>query len=103
MKIRKTAYVGLGVVGEYRASGQTRAEFCRNRGMPVTTLDYYLRRDGDNGRQKLVPVKVVEEVKPRQEPGSGFTLVTPGNMRIEIGVGFDEEALGRLLAVLERS
>ena len=69
--------VGIGVVAKYRGSGKTRAEFCRERGITVTTLDYYLRRDGAKGRQRLV--RGVEEEK---EWGSGFTLTLGNGRRI---------------------
>lgn len=100
MKLGQTAYVGIGVAAEYRVSGKTRAEFCRERGMAVTRLDYYLRGDGAKGRQKLVPVRVEEEEKER---GSGFTLALVNGRRIELAVDFDEIGLSRLVAVLERS
>ena len=90
--------VGIGVAAKYRGSGKTRAEFCRERGIAVTTLDYYLRRDGAKGRQRLV--RVVEEEK---EWGSGFTLALGNRRRIELAVDFDEIGLSRLVAVLERS
>ena len=98
MKLGQPAYVGIGVAAEYRVSGKTRAEFCRERGMAVTTLDYYLRGDGAKGRQRLVPVRVEEE-----ERGSGFTLALGNGRRIELAVDFDEIGLSRLVAVLERS
>ena len=68
--------------------------------MAVTTLDYYLRRDGVKRRQRLVPVRVVEEEKER---GSGFTLALWNGRRIELAADFDEIGLSRLVAVLERS
>ena len=100
MKLGQTAYVGIGVAGEYRGSGKTRAEFCRERGIAVTTLDYYLRRDGAKGRQRLVPVRVEEE---ETERGSGFTLALGNGRRIALAADFDEVGLSRLVAVLERS
>ena len=100
MKLGQTAYIGIGVAAEYRGSGKTRAEFCREHGIAVTTLDYYLRRDGAKGRQRLVPVRVVEEEKER---GSGFTLALGNGRRIELAADFDEIGLSRLVAVLERS
>ena len=74
MKFGREAKVGIGVAAAYRASGQTRAEFCREQGLPVTTLDYYLRREVHHSQQKLIPVRVIPEAAPTK-PGSGFTLV----------------------------
>ena len=90
----------MGVAGEYRGSGKTRAEFCRERGLALTTLDNYLRRDREEQKQKLVPVKVIAEGKAT---GSGFTVVLGTGRRVEMAADFDEAGLGRLVAVLERS
>ncbi len=90
----------MGVAGEYRGSGKTRAEFSRERGLALTTLDYYLRREREQHKQKLVPVKVIAEGK---STGSGFTVVVGRNRRVEMAADFDEAGLGRLVAVLERS
>ena len=98
MKLGQTAHVGIGVAAEYQGSGKTRAEFCRERGIAVTAIDYYLRRDGAKGRQRLVPVRVEKE-----ERGSGFTLALGNGWRIELAVDFDKIGLLRLVAVLERS
>lgn len=102
MKVGRESKVGIGVAAAYRASGQTRAEFCRKQGMPVTTLDYYLRRDAYQSRQKLVPVRVVQEAAT-MKPGSAFTLVLTNGLRLEMAVDFDGPALARLIAVIATS
>jgi len=56
MKIGRKAKVGIGVLAVYRAIGQTRAEFCREQGLPVTTLDDSVRREAYRSQQKLVSV-----------------------------------------------
>ena len=100
MKVGRESKVGIGVAAAYRASGQTRGEFCRKRGMPVTTLDYYLRRDAYQSRQKLVPVRVVQGAAPTKA-GSGFTLVLTNGLRLEMAVDFDAPALSRLIAAIQ--
>ena len=87
MKPRQRAYVGIG-----GAERHGRAEFYRERGLAVTALDYYVRRDGAKGRQRLVPVRVVEEEK---EGGSGFTLALGNGRRVEMRADFDEDGLER--------
>ena len=67
MKTGQTAYVRIGIA--------------------VTTLDFYLRRDGAKGRQRLLPMRVVEEEKER---GSGFTLALGNGRRIELAADFGE-------------
>ena len=100
MKLGKKAYAGLGVVEEYRESGKTRAEFCRSRGLALSTLDYYVRRDRVQPRQRILPVRVADEVQPGR---NGFTVVLRNGRRIELAGDFDEAGLARLIPMLERS
>ena len=102
MKFGREAKVGIGVAAAYRASGQTRAEFCREQGLPVTTLDYYLRRELHHSQQKLIPVRVIPEAAPTK-PGSGFTLVLSNGLRLEMAADFDAPALARLIAAIQTS
>jgi len=100
MKIGLKAKVGIGVASAYQASGQTRAEFCREQGLALTTLDYYVRREAYQSRQKLVPVRVIQEDAP-PKPGSGFTLVFSNGLRLELASDFDAPALARLISAIE--
>jgi hypothetical protein len=92
-----TGKSGVELVAGYRASGLARKSYCSRIGIPVTTLDYYLRRESERARKqaRLVPV----EIKPA-ETGSGLVLDLGGGMRVELRVGFDEDTLRRLLTVL---
>lgn len=68
----------LRLVREFESGGKTRAEFCRQHGIPVTTLDYWrLRR---KARQRLVEVAVEKPVA-----GGGFSLVLANGRRVECG------------------
>jgi hypothetical protein len=108
MKIGKTAYSGLGVAEAYRTSGKRRADFCRERGLTLSTLDYYLRRDRpavkslqkppEAAQQRLVPVHVVGREAARP---SGLVVELGNGRRIEVTADFDEASLLRLIAVLE--
>ena len=100
MKFGREAKVGIGVAAAYRASGQTRAEFCRKQGLRVTKLDYYLRREIHHSQQKLIPVRVIPEAAPA-EFGSGFTLVLTNGLRLEMALDFDAPALARLIAAIQ--
>ncbi|WP_031500219.1 IS66 family insertion sequence element accessory protein TnpA [Bryobacter aggregatus] len=99
MKSGQVGYAGLGVARKYRDSGQSRAEFCREQEIPLTTLDYYLRRDRAKPKQELVAVEVVSEDKAA---ASDFVLVLATGRRLEIAANFDEAGLERLLTLLER-
>ena len=102
------------MASSYRASGLGRSEFCRRHGLALSTLNRYLqkqfeeeaRRDSDVvGRGPLVEVKLAEVESPVcnvERPVSLKVLLANGR-RVEVGDGFDDQALRRLVAVLERS
>jgi hypothetical protein len=85
------------LVAEYRASGLTRKTFCQAMGISVCTLDYHVRRENQQERKqaKLLPV----EFAPSSSP-SPLTLVFGSGVRLEVGAGFDDATLRRLLAAL---
>ena len=88
MKIGLKAKVGIGAAAAYQASGQTRAEFCREQGLALTTLDYYVRREAYPSQQNLVSVRMIQEDSP-PKLGSGFTLVFSNGLRLEMASDFD--------------
>ena len=85
------------LVAAYERSGATRKAFCAAMGIAVTTLDYYRRRvKSERSRQVgLVPVEVKREAG--REP---LALVLRGGLRLEIGAGFDEATLRRIVEAL---
>jgi hypothetical protein len=82
------------VLEEYAKSGQRRREFCEQRGIALTTLDYWRRELG--GKPKLVKVEVAAP-----EPGRHFTLSLANGRRIESGWQFDEAGLAGLIRIVE--
>jgi hypothetical protein len=82
----------------YQASGLTRTEYCRRASIPVTTLDYYRRRQAQKEKGRLV--KVVVQTEPA-EPHSVFTLVLANGRRIESGWRYGEAELARLIRICE--
>lgn len=99
------------VVREFEASGLSRREFCRQRGLALGTLDLYRKRQRqENGRlDRAIRTEAVErrllsvELSGEAEASSGVTLVLSGVRRIELGASFDASTLERLLAVLEKA
>ena len=85
------------MVDEFRASGLTRRAFCSQRGIAVTTFDYWRRQ----GRSTPGLVKV--EVARPETGGSGFTLRLANGRSIEGSWRFDEEELARLIRIAERA
>jgi len=86
-KIRQT-------VEEFHNSGLTRREFCQRHRIPVTTLDYWRRRQS-------LPTRLVEVEVEAREPSPGFSVSLSNGRRIESGWGFAEADLARLIRIVE--
>jgi hypothetical protein len=88
----------------YERSNMTRREYCAQIGIPLTTFDYYRRRQASNksARQKpparLAPVKIIEANHSR-----GFVLVLSNGRRIESDWSFQSSELARLVQVAEQA
>jgi hypothetical protein len=92
------------LVAEYEASGLTRVEFCRTRGLSLATLARYRKRQAQVSpapENRWVAVEVTG-AGPASPAASGLAVALPDGLRIEIGRGFDAPTLAHLLAALER-
>ena len=84
------------VLEQYRASGLTQIEHCRQTGMVLSTLGRYLRRR--NGpEQRLVQV----EMASAAQAATGFALVLGNGRRIESGWEFGDAELVWLIRIAE--
>jgi transposase len=96
------------LVAEYEASGLGRTAFCQQKGLSLSTLARYRRRqehtigEAAEGKRWLAVEVTGGEADARGERASGLAVVLAGGRRIEIGRGFDADTLKRLLAVVER-
>ncbi len=94
------------LVAEYQASGLSRVEFCRQKGLSLATLARYGKRlaqgDGLPGSRWLAVEVSGDGAELERGAGSRLALVLAGGRRIEIGRGFDARTLTQLLSVLER-
>ena len=97
MATRRSAEEIQHLLDEYRQSGEGRREFCRRQGIPVTTLDYYVRRQTLKTQPRLARVKLAAPV----EPPAPFALVLRNGRRIESGWSFRDADLARLIRVAE--
>jgi hypothetical protein len=84
------------LVEQYRASGLTQIEYCRQTGMVLSTLGRYLRRRS-GAEQRLLRVRV----EPAPEAGAGFVVVLGNGRRIESGWRFGESDLARVIRIAE--
>ena len=85
------------VLEQYRTSGLTQIEYCRQTGMVLSTLGRYLRRRSGVEQPSLIRVDVESSAEPEQ----GFTPVLGNGRRIESGWQFGDAELARLIRVAE--
>jgi hypothetical protein len=97
MATRRSAEEVQRLLDEYRQSGEGRTEYCRRQGIPVTTLDYYVRRQTLKSRPRLARVKLTAAAAPP----SSFAVVLRNGRRIESGWNFRDADLARLIRVTE--
>jgi len=96
------------IAAEFEASGLNRTEFCRARGLSLSTLNRCRRRRPEQGEAtdgtRWLAVEVSRPSRtPRSAAGSGLALVLASGCRIEVGRGFDPGTLAQLVRVLERA
>jgi transposase-like protein len=93
------------VVAEYETSGLSRIEFCRERGVALSTLGRYRsrqERQAAAGGNALLAVEVCGRAPaPIVASGSALAVVLRSGRRIEVGRGFDTGTLEQLVRVLE--
>lgn len=97
MATRRSAEEIQRLLDEYRQGSEGRAEFCQRQGIPVTSLDYYLRRDALKARPRLARVKLTAPTGQ----AANFALVLRNGRRIESGWNFRDADLARLIRVAE--
>ncbi len=98
------------LVAEFVSSGMRRSEFCRSRGLSLSTLDRHLKkRRGKSKRSsapadgQLVPVELaIRKSASESESSCGLAVVLSGGRRIEVLRDFDGHTFERLVSVLER-
>jgi hypothetical protein len=93
------------LIAAYESSGLSRQEFCRERGVGLSTLDRYRtrrKRQAPAGGNALMAVEVSGRAPtPAAGTGSALVAVLRGGRRIEVGRGFDTSSLKQLVHVLE--
>jgi len=103
---RRTAIEAAELVAEFEASGLRRREFCQRRGLKISTLDGYRKRQRQAqaeaaGEPRWVEV-AVRNAPPADPAASGLAVALAGGRRIEVARAFDAATLEQLLTVLER-
>ena len=101
------------VASSYQASGLGRSEFSRRHGMALSTLNRYLKKQPRQQKQRGndgVGLSSLVEVKLAATTGSvtaadqpvALTVLLSNGRRVEVGDGFNDATLRRLVAVLEQ-
>jgi len=99
------------IIGAYYASGQTQGDFASRRGIGVSTLALWLRREREQampltqspGRgSNLVEVSLSGAEPGRQQPGGDFEIEFVGGERLRMRRGFLAEEFRVIVEVLRR-
>jgi len=98
MAVRRNAEEVQLLLEEFRKSGETRTDFCRRLGIPVTTLDYYRYREARRSRPRLARVKLAVAAS---NPSATFILVLGNGRRIETTWNFGDADLARLIRIAD--
>lgn len=99
------------ILAEYNASGQTQGDFANRRGIGVSTLSLWLRREREQAmaltpslerEPNLVEVSLSGAETGRRQPGGDFEIEFAGGERLRIRRGFLAEEFRVIVAVLRR-
>ena len=86
------------IVEQFRASGLSQMEYCRQSGVVLSSLGRYLRRR-HTSEERLVRVKM----EAPGTPDTGFVLMLVNGRRIASGWAFGDAELVRLIRVAENA
>ena len=89
------------VLEEYVASGLSRQEFCQQRGMALTTFDYWRREHAAKPRKQQRRPRLVAVKLSSSDPAPHFAVSLRNGRRIESSWRFADAALARLIRIAE--
>jgi hypothetical protein len=99
------------IIEAYYASGQTQGDFAIRRGIGVSTLSLWLRREREQTKVRtpslekepnLVEVSLSGAEPGRQQPGGDFEIEFAGGERLRMRRGFLAQEFRVIVAVLRR-
>jgi len=105
VRVRRSREEIAELIASYRQSGQRQREFCQQRGIGLSSLQNYLRRErtkGQGKQRRLLEVEVVAKSWRAAREMQALELIAPNGYRIAVGSEFRAEVLLRLLEVVER-
>jgi transposase len=86
---------------EYEASGLSRREFSKQKGVPLKTLARYVTRHRHNGGEPEQRRWVAVELERQRESDCRLAVVLSGGRRVEVQRGFDAPTFRQLVSALE--
>jgi hypothetical protein len=98
------------LIRQWRASGQSKAEFVRRHGLSRGKLEYWVRRlggptGGRGGRRRepvnLIPVRLSDQTVA--EPSGGIEILLGSGDRVRVSPEVSAEALRRVIEILRGS
>jgi hypothetical protein len=91
------------VLDEWESSGLRRREFCQQRGIALTTFDYWRREHATKRRKPARLPRMVAVKVTHVEPAGQFTLSLANGRRIESSWRFGDVELARLIRIAENA
>jgi hypothetical protein len=101
---RRTATEIEQIVSEFKSEDLTQVEFCRRRGLVLSTFGRYvkqLRSSSAAAGAGLVAVELAVKKLDTVSAGCGLSVALASGRRIIVEAGFDAATLQRLVQVLE--
>lgn len=101
------------IMSSWAQSGLSQAAFCKERGIPFSTFQYWRSRGKVREKRDIrfsepasvpppfLPVQVVQSRPVAEGRPHALTVLLPCGYRIEVGTGFDPETLRKIINTLE--
>lgn len=98
MATKRTAEEIQRLLEGYRRRSGTRAEYCRQQGISINMLAYYLQRRTEQARPRMARVKLAA---PSTSGAGTFVVTLRNGRRIESSWHFRDADLARLIRIAE--
>ena len=98
MATKRTAEEIQRLLNGYRQRSGTRAEYCRQQGISIHMLSYYLQRQAQQVRPRLARVRLASS---STNAAGTFALLLRNGRRIECAWNFRDADLTRLIRIAE--
>ena len=101
-RVLRSASEWQDLIEAYKQSGQTQADFCRERGLDPTTFNGWLRGRTGPGKRKKTPKVSFAQVEMPMRSTPEVEIELPGEVRVRIRNGGSPAALAELIREVAR-